>query len=281
MNELALQRLQVHARPSDRVILICIVGSVVLHALVLLLSPGMRQGSAAPGEPVLKARLMKGLSALPAAPAPTPADIQPPAPAVQPPLPVPTPPRPQPEAKPVPTRPAPLTTPTPVPAAPRIATPPPVAAPAPSVAAAPSPAPAQTPPPATSAPAQPPAQVASLPPTTGLPSGAADAGRDTGIDAGLLEKFQYEWIAATKLYKRYPGDAMTQKWEGKVVVHVVVGANGLAKSYEVKTSSGHKLLDDTAVDMVTKAKGRVQVPPALRGHEFPVEVPVIFELKDS
>lgn len=85
---------------------------------------------------------------------------------------------------------------------------------------------------------------------------------------------------ANKYYKRYPAQAMEKGWQGKVEVRLQLGSNGMIKSATVKTSSGYAVLDAQAVDMITKAKGRlVAVPPSLRGREFVVDVPVIFDLK--
>ena len=82
-------------------------------------------------------------------------------------------------------------------------------------------------------------------------------------------------------YKRYPRVALDNNWEGRVVVHMVVGANGMIASLRVTTSSGHDVLDRQALDMIRKAKPLVPIPPAMRGREFSVEIPVIYNLKDQ
>jgi protein TonB len=62
-----------------------------------------------------------------------------------------------------------------------------------------------------------------------------------------------------------------------VLLRVVVGAEGAIKSVEVARSSGHSILDGSAVNAVRQWKGR----PALRGG-IPVEtvelLPVQFKL---
>ena len=88
-----------------------------------------------------------------------------------------------------------------------------------------------------------------------------------------------EILAATRRYKRYPAQAMGRGWQGRVEIRLVIGANGITQSYTVKTSSGFGLLDETAIDMVKKGRPLVPVPAALRGREFTIDVPVIFDLR--
>jgi TonB family protein len=47
----------------------------------------------------------------------------------------------------------------------------------------------------------------------------------------------------------------------------------------VKSSSGYEILDNVAVDMIKKAKPLTPIPAALRGKEFTVDIPVIFDLQ--
>jgi protein TonB len=49
----------------------------------------------------------------------------------------------------------------------------------------------------------------------------------------------------------------------------------------IVSSAGHEVLDKQALDMIQKAKPRVQIPPALRGKEFSLEIPVIYSLKEG
>lgn len=100
------------------------------------------------------------------------------------------------------------------------------------------------------------------------------------LDASLLEAYRLALIDAARRYKRYPVQAMERGWEGRVEIRVVVGANGTIKSALVKRSSRYQVLDDQALDMVRRAfNALAQVQPAPRGHEFTVDVPVVFELQ--
>lgn len=253
-----------------RALAMCIVASLVLHALALFLFPGLREGKPpAASTMVLTARIAPA-SEFRNRPEPrveTKPEVKPEVRQEVKPPPVP----PKPEApRPV------LTAPTPAPAAPRVAdvappspppapaTPPPAAAPSPPAATAPAPSASTAPPaPAAARPAEP---------------STSTAGTE-GVDAGSVDRFRMEILAATRRYKRYPAQAMERGWQGRVEIRLVIGANGMTQSYTVKTSSGFTLLDETAMDMVKKGRPLVPVPPALRGREFTIDVPVIFDLK--
>ena len=49
----------------------------------------------------------------------------------------------------------------------------------------------------------------------------------------------------------------------------------------IKTSTGHEILDQSALDTLRKAKPLVPIPAALRGREFGLDVNFIFNLKDE
>lgn len=77
----------------------------------------------------------------------------------------------------------------------------------------------------------------------------------------------------------YPMIAKSRGWQGKVLLRVQVSAQGLSDSVEVDRSSGHEILDESAMEAVRKWK----FIPAKRG-ETPVAsaviVPIIFTLRE-
>ncbi|MBZ5794526.1 TonB family protein [Burkholderia contaminans] len=155
------------------------------------------------------------------------------------------PPKPLPQARNThPPRPRPAPTPTPTPLS---SVPPPPAAP--------SPAPADTtvaaPPAAARAIASPAAE------KTTLPDGNADYLRNPA--------------------PAYPAIAQDYGWQGKVVLHVHVLANGTPDLVELRSSSGHRVLDDAAVTAVR----RWSFVPARHGTtpvDGWVDVPLNFQL---
>jgi protein TonB len=160
------------------------------------------------------------------------------------------------------------------------ASPAPVAAPVqarPAPVAAPVAAPAQT------GPAPVAAQVQTrLAPqaSAGIPATDAAAKSGNEMDTGTLEQYKIALIIATRRFKRYPPIAMEKGWQGRVNVHMVIGANGVIASASIKTGSGHEVLDNQALDMLKKGNAMVPIPASLRGREFSIEVPVIFNLEN-
>lgn len=77
----------------------------------------------------------------------------------------------------------------------------------------------------------------------------------------------------------YPMIAKSRGWQGKVLLKVQVSADGLSEAVAVDQSSGHEILDESAVEAVKKWK----FIPAKRG-ETPVAssviVPIIFTLRE-
>jgi protein TonB len=61
---------------------------------------------------------------------------------------------------------------------------------------------------------------------------------------------------------------------------MVIGANGLIASASIKSGSGHEILDNQALDMLKKGNTTVPIPASLRGREFSIEIPVIFNLEN-
>jgi protein TonB len=169
----------------------------------------------------------------------------------------------------------------PAPAQPRLATaakaaPAQQSTPAPSspspAATASTEAPRPVEPVAAAAPAAAPAAAVSAP----APSAASES-----VDPGTLSQYRLAIMSAARRYKKYPRVAMDNNWEGRAEIRMVIGANGMIASVSVRSSTGHEILDQQALDMVRKAKPLAQIPPALRGKEFTVDLPVVFSLKEE
>jgi protein TonB len=258
-------------RPDNRGFATAVVVSIVFHGALLA-------GWHSVHRPVLKPTIAPGpiVARLAAAskPASAPEPSKPveetPKPRVEEPPPPPTP-----VAKP---QPAPVSKPSPVPAPTKAASAP-AAAPAKPSAEASSSAPADST--ASSAPASPAASSAPASTVKAEPQQASVPAPSTDADPGTLKQYQLAIITTARKYKRYPRAAMDNNWEGRVEVRMVIGANGMIASMSIKTSTGHELLDKTAMDMITKAKPLTPIPAALRGKEFTVDVPVIFSLKED
>ena len=265
-----------HVHISDRAVMVGIAVSVILHVVVLFAFSPTRQGPASSAaDLVLHARLMPRSVIRERQPPPEPEQVKPEPARPEPPRRVETPP-------PVTRPPVPTVA---QPAAPRIASAPP---PTPPAATPTAPASPPTPPVAAPQPAQPAPAAASVPPpaASGRPGSQEVATIDSNrasasADEGSIQQFRQNILIATRRYKRYPAQAMEKGWQGRVVIHLVIGSNGLTQSFTIKSSSGFQMLDDTALDMVKKGRPLVQVPVALRGQQFEVDVPVVFDLREG
>ncbi len=181
--------------------------------------------------------------------------------------------------------------PEPVALAPRPAVKKPTPAPQPVVEKAPEPAPQPTEPvaiapvappvpaPVREAPAEPvvPALQSPQPLAAARPSPPPDPNR---LDPETLAQYRFAIIAAAGRHKLYPRAALDNNWEGRVEVRMVVGKDGAIASLDVKSSAGYEILDAQAVDMIRRAWPDTPLPSGLRGREFSVDVPVVFELRD-
>lgn len=257
----------------DRAFRYAVLVSLALHAL-LFLAPAMRESrrSEPPPGPIA-ARLVQ--------PRPV---ATPPAPVLERPAAREEPTQPVPEVKPPPdAKPAPASKPPPVAKSePRPLSKPVPQAPAqPAPSALPEPAPAAPP----SAPAAPP--VAAAPPAGAAPSAAKPEAQVSAApqpseapDRGSIDQYRLQVISAARKYKRYPRVAMDNNWEGAAEISMVIGANGMISALSIKTSSGHAVLDQQALEMFKRAKPLVPIPAALRGKEFTVTLRAIYSLKE-
>jgi protein TonB len=188
------------------------------------------------------------------------------------------------EVKPLPQKPAPkreraehrppprVQTPSPTALAPAVPTP----APEPPA----TPAIASTSEPATETPVAP---VAEVPVTQAVapPAIAVPEQRPPTSDPGSLAQYRLALAATARRHKLYPSNAIDRGWQGKVEVRLFIGADGQLDRAQVKTSSGHDVLDRQALEMMKKATSLTPIPPALRERGFAVEMPVVFELKND
>ncbi len=104
---------------------------------------------------------------------------------------------------------------------------------------------------------------------------------ETPPDLGSLAQYRLALIGAASRHKPYPPRAIDRGWQGRVVLRLVIGADGELARARVRRSSGHDVLDRQALEMFRKAHAITPIPPALRNREFPLEVAVAYELKDE
>lgn len=84
------------------------------------------------------------------------------------------------------------------------------------------------------------------------PTATTGTGDGTGSPTGESRVLAYD--DALKL--AYPRAAIRRKAHGTVLLHVLVGTDGIAQRIELSRSSGHRDLDDAAREAVRKARFR-------------------------
>lgn len=127
----------------------------------------------------------------------------------------------------------------------------------------------------TAAPEEPRASIA----VPGVPATPTPAEAGRSIDEDALR--QYRFALARGAVKRYPELARERQLAGVAGVRVTVSREGLARDVSLVKSSGHALLDSEAKEIIAGAARRTAVPEPLRGLEFTIDVPVLFELKED
>lgn len=107
-----------------------------------------------------------------------------------------------------------------------------------------------------------------------------DAPRD-GVSEDDRREYRIALSLAAGRFKRYPPLAQERGWEGTVEVELVVRALARQPEIALLRSSGHAILDEKALDMVTRAAYRTDLPAGLKGRDFRVVLPVEFSLADE
>jgi protein TonB len=99
--------------------------------------------------------------------------------------------------------------------------------------------------------------------------------RRTQADYGWLRDMLWKRIEELK---RYPRIARENHWEGRVVVQVVIKADGTVGELSVAESSGHALLDEEALAVMRKASP-LTLKHQLEKSQITILVPISYRLE--
>lgn len=103
---------------------------------------------------------------------------------------------------------------------------------------------------------------------------------ERGPNLAGLRQFRLALALEARRYRRYPDLARRAGLAGTVEVRVGIEAGGLRRRAELGRSSGNATLDAAAVEMMQQAVQRAPLPESLRGRDFTVLLPVVFELEE-
>lgn len=103
---------------------------------------------------------------------------------------------------------------------------------------------------------------------------------ERGVDAAGLRQFRLALAGEARRLRRYPEQARRAGLAGTTEVRIAVEAGGTMRRADLSRSSGHALLDAAALEMLGEAVTRTSLPESLRGRNFAVLLPVVFEVED-
>ena len=101
---------------------------------------------------------------------------------------------------------------------------------------------------------------------------------EAGPDAAGLRQYRMSLAGEARRHKRFPEAARRAGLSGTAEVRIAV--TSFDRQAELTRSSGHVLLDNAALEMLRLAAARAPLPEALRGQQFTVLLPVVFEVED-
>lgn len=121
-----------------------------------------------------------------------------------------------------------------------------------------------------------------------IPAGQPDAGNhdssspeieDDLVEDGILSEFADTLRERASQFGKYPETALKRRWQGVVKVQLRFNADGSARQIAVMETSGHRVLDERAIEMVKQAVAVIALPANLEGRRFSIVVPIKFRLQ--
>lgn len=97
----------------------------------------------------------------------------------------------------------------------------------------------------------------------------------------LSERIQKRLNLKIGFSRRYPRIAIRNAWEGQVNLGIRVTSNGQLTDVRVINSSGYRVLDNAAVNSVSRVASLPEARPWLNGQSIDVILPIIYKLTDS
>lgn len=123
-----------------------------------------------------------------------------------------------------------------------------------------------------------PASATANPPAPQPPDNTA---HEAPADPAALERYGRSLAELLAQQQQYPRMAALRGWEGEVRVRITIARKGNIVATDVIRSSGHDVLDRSAVQLVTQAGPLPRLPEALQNREIQVIVPVHYRLEKS
>ncbi|MEQ9044018.1 MAG: energy transducer TonB, partial [Sneathiellaceae bacterium] len=124
------------------------------------------------------------------------------------------------------------------------------------------------------------AETADGPAMSGSAGTVADQGAGTGgaADPSLLGGYFGRIRAILERNRRYPPQAQAMRQQGVVVLAFALDREGRLLDWRILQTSGHRLLDAEAVDLLRRVAPLPPFPAGIGGDRLDLEVPIRFDL---
>jgi protein TonB len=126
-----------------------------------------------------------------------------------------------------------------------------------------------------------PSSAAAATATSATAGSSLTANAASGETLDGLRGYRLAVASQARRFKRYPAEAKASGWTGSTEVRLDVGTEGLPRPATVSRSSGHEALDRAALAMIDAGAVRARLPDSLRGRNFTVTLPVVFNLDEE
>lgn len=107
----------------------------------------------------------------------------------------------------------------------------------------------------------------------------ASSGSLKGKGKGPGDLSSYLGAARSRIekVKKYPGEALRQKWEGRVILSFQINWQGEVNDIKLIQSSGYRVLDEEGKATLRRASP-LPLPPYMDKENLELEVPIVFRL---
>jgi protein TonB len=127
-------------------------------------------------------------------------------------------------------------------------------------------------------------QVTTPPPTLAATPSPTTAAREQGTTAQAARKeasWQKQIVTELGKHRRYPDEARPRREQGGALVRFTLDREGRIVASAVVESSGSRLLDAEALEVLTRAAPLPAPPDELEGATFDLELPIRFRIRGN
>ncbi len=103
----------------------------------------------------------------------------------------------------------------------------------------------------------------------------------TALDADGLRRYRFALAHEIRRAWAYPPQALPQKLEGTTEIRIELLADGRFVAGRIEKSSGHQVLDEAALKIISNAAAAAPVPRSLLGQAISIVQPVVFSVRSE